>query len=113
MKALKVAFVNVHDYPSLDAVVGRVRRLDGDDAAYLEMLRQPALLSEADAYVATYQREVSFLSHVVSQPIAEARRANREFWGGRALSAAGSEFDRTKPSRMERLIACAFWHRRQ
>ena len=35
------AFVNVMDYPSLDAVVQTVKEIDNDDARYIEMMNEP------------------------------------------------------------------------
>lgn len=40
------AFVNAADYPTIDALIDRLRRLDSDDSAYLAMLRAPRLTSD-------------------------------------------------------------------
>lgn len=40
------AFINCHDYNSFEEVLEVVKKLDADDALYLEMLKQPAFLEE-------------------------------------------------------------------
>lgn len=37
------AFINVHNYNSLDEVIAKVKELDNDDAAYLKMVKTPFL----------------------------------------------------------------------
>ncbi len=40
------AFINCHDYSSLDEVIQKVIELDNDDEAYLKMLREPCVNSD-------------------------------------------------------------------
>ena len=78
------AFINVMDYPSVDAVVQRVKELDEDDEAYIAMLREPALLNpEEYSLKIQMDRMTSFMQHIVEQPLDKAQRYNREFWGQR------------------------------
>ena len=76
------SFINCLDYPSLDAVVEEVKRLDTDDKAYLEMLRQPALIhsDEKQKMDAELQR---FLYAIFDQPLSEAKRFSRDYWNAR------------------------------
>lgn len=63
------AFINVHDYPSWDAVMERVKQMDEDDDLYLAMLNEPIILPNADV------SELSdFLYHIFDQPLSEAPR---------------------------------------
>lgn len=78
------AFINVMDYPSIDAVVKRVEELDKDEEAYIAMLREPALLNP-EGYSIEHQIDLmtDFMQHIVEQPLDKAQRYNREFWGQR------------------------------
>lgn len=77
----KEAMIFVNDYPSLEAVVERVIALDNDDAAYLEILRKPAWVSE-EYRLENYQEEVAaFLKHIIDQPLEQAYRYDRTWYG--------------------------------
>lgn len=78
------AFINVLDYPSVDAVIKRVKELDEDVEAYIAILREPALLN-LDEYSIDCQLDLmtDFMQHIVEQPLDKAQRYNREFWGQR------------------------------
>ncbi len=59
------AFVNAHDFPTLDALAARIKELDRDNDAYLAMLRAPVLAPDCDLL-----REDSlerFLRHIVER----------------------------------------------
>lgn len=76
------AFINVHDFATIDELVSTVRALDNDDDAYQSMLQEPALLRpERDSLDVNYQRVIDFMDHIVDQPLEKAVRHNREFWG--------------------------------
>ena len=75
------AFVNVHEYASLDEALLHVRELDQDDGAYLAMLREPALLPDAPAFDAEFQRLTDWLRHIFEQPLSVAGRRNRDSLG--------------------------------
>jgi hypothetical protein len=80
------AFVNVMDYPSIDAVVQRVVELDNDEKAYQAMLQEPALLEpQEDSLKTQMEKMVVFMQHIVEQPLDKAQRYNRVFWGQRYL----------------------------
>ena len=75
------AFVNVADYPSMEAVIERVKELDRDDAQYMEMLREPVFRSDAPTYEQEYQRLEQWLLNIFEQPLEKAWRRNRFFQG--------------------------------
>lgn len=74
------AFINVMDFDSVDAAIERIIEIDQNDELYLQMLREPALLSEDDMYHNVYKRFSEWLCHIVDQPIEEARRTGDGFW---------------------------------
>lgn len=63
------AFINVHDYPSWDAVMERVKQIDEDDDLYLAMLNEPVIQPNADV-----SEPSDFLYHIFDQPLLEAPR---------------------------------------
>lgn len=71
------AFINVHSYPDLDAVVEAVLRLDSDPEAMVRMLNEPAF--EGDVLPAHLIRETieAFLCQIIDQPLEGARRRAR------------------------------------
>ena len=78
------AFVNVMDYSSINAVIQRVKELDGNENEYLAMLQEPVSLNPAE-YSIEHQINLmtDFMQHIVEQPLDKAQRYNREFWGQR------------------------------
>lgn len=75
------AFINVHDYASLDDVVEKVVELDNNDDAYLAMLREPAWIDE-EYSVDNYTKKLAlFLKHIVDMPIEQAYRYDRVWYG--------------------------------
>lgn len=75
------SFINVLDYPSFEAVVEEVKRLDNDDEAYLKMLREPAWNIEENT-ITVYQHKLAvFLKNIVDKPIEEAQRYDRTWYG--------------------------------
>ena len=77
------AFINASDFESLEDLVEYVKKIDADDALYLEMLRQPALLRQSD-YVEEKQLVLeAFLRNIFDQDREKAFRRNMLFWGAR------------------------------
>lgn len=65
------SFINVSDYPSLEAVVERIVQLDNDDDAYMEMLRRPWV---ANPDMFNWQDHLlEFLSTIIEKPLNEAK----------------------------------------
>lgn len=75
----KEAFINVADYPSLDAVVEKIKELDQDDEKYLAMLRQPILRDPEMPRKLDEQLE-KFILHIFEQPYEEAYRRCRVYY---------------------------------
>ena len=75
------AFINVNDFASVDEVVNRIKMIDNSDELYLQMMREPALVSEAynrESQMAVLKR---FSDNIFCCPKEEAKRRNRIFWG--------------------------------
>lgn len=72
------AFINVHQYASLDEVLAEVKRLDADDDAWYEMVRQPLFREESYFQRRTSELE-AFLVHIFSQDPLKAYRRSRDF----------------------------------
>ena len=81
------AFINCGAYPTLEAVVEKVRYLDTHPEEYLAMLQEPALLDECNSVYTGRGLELleSYLIHIIDQPYEEAFRRNRGFWGRQYL----------------------------
>lgn len=75
------AFINCHDYPSLDAAVARVIEIDQDDHLYRKMLNEPWFQNEAEPAILSNSSIKSFLNNIFDQPHEEAYRRNRSRWG--------------------------------
>lgn len=78
------AFINVMDYPSIDAVVQRVKELDENEEAYIDMLKESAMQNPVEYSIENQMNLMAdFMQHIVEQPLNKAQRYNREFWGQR------------------------------
>lgn len=66
-------FVNIHDYPSVEAVIERVKELDENDEEYLNTVNQPILA--LDHHPQNVRTEFdAFLQSIFDKPIADARK---------------------------------------
>ena len=72
------AFIDCSKFPSLEAVVEEVRRLDADDAAYEAMLAAPLFKDGRcpEAFRAARLRD--FFANIFSQPKESAKRRSRQ-----------------------------------
>ena len=77
----KAAFIDAGDYESLDMLVERIKQLDSDDAAYLEMLSAPALTPGAPSMEDEILGLEQWLTAIFERPLEEAYRRNREMHG--------------------------------
>lgn len=89
----KKSFICVHDFESLVDVVKEVERLDNDDDAYMEMLRQPALLSEDWTYDSVKMRLELFLYNIFDQDLEEAKRHTRIMWNDNYIKKRQESFE--------------------
>lgn len=79
------SFINVLDYSSLEDVVERVKEIDGDDEEYLTMLKEPAWNPEENS-LNVYQHKLAlFLKHIVEQPLKNAYRYDRTWYGPKLI----------------------------
>lgn len=68
-------FINVHDFPSFEAVVERVKEIDQNDEEYLRIVNEPILAS--GFHYADILREFDvFLKNIFDQPLSKAKRRN-------------------------------------
>jgi len=72
------AFINISDYDNLQDVVERIKELDQNDEAYLQMLRQP-IFHDPDYIQRTQRNFESFLRNIFDQPIETAYRRSRVY----------------------------------
>lgn len=86
------SFINCHDFPSLNAVVERVKEIDNDDELFLKMIKAPAL--NENSLASKYMRDGyadDFLRNIFDQDPKDAIRRNMVYVGlkyqARALSA--------------------------
>ena len=75
------AFINCHDYPSLDAAVARVIEIDQDDTLYQAMLDEPWFIGELEPKELQTKTIQSFLINIFDQSHEQAYRRNRSRWG--------------------------------
>lgn len=68
------AFINCHDYASIDEVIEKIKQLDNDDEAYLQMLNEPAFVGGKLPEKYSDESILKFLSNIFDGPIEKARR---------------------------------------
>lgn len=76
------AFINLHDFDSFDKVIDYIEKVDSNDEMYLDMLKQPAMVSD-DFCNNKYSELRNFLVRIIEQPIEEAYRRDRIGYGKR------------------------------
>ena len=75
------AFINCHDYPSLDAAVARVIEIDQDETLYRTMLNEPWFKCKLEPNELQTKVVQKFLINIFNQPKEAAYRRNRSRWG--------------------------------
>lgn len=106
------AFVNCHDYSSLDEVVDAVKAIDNDEVLYRKMLHAPALLHEEDSLSALRRQLSDFFVHVIEQPVEKAARFSRDYWAVRymaQLRSRESAFGWTPRGLADRIYRATLW----
>lgn len=88
------AYINCHQYDSVDAVMARVRELDCDDTAYTAMLEEPCFARGAEPESLRKQAIMEWLRHIFDQPRELAYRRNRQYWGARYESELSTAYFR-------------------
>lgn len=75
------AFINCHEYDSLEEVVERVKEIDQNDALYKEMLAEPWFPGGVVPESIRDETIAAYLRHIFEQPPEKAYRRNRGRWG--------------------------------
>lgn len=73
-------FINCHDYATFEDAVAEVKRLDNDEAAYIEMLSQPWFNGSAPPELHNDQKFKDWLYHIFDQKPETAYRTTRYGW---------------------------------
>ena len=67
------AFIDISDYPSFDSAIEKILEIDGNDEAYIKMLREP--IFNDPTYPKNKMDEIEkFLYHIFDQPIEDSVR---------------------------------------
>ena len=112
------AFINCLNYASWDEVLEEIKRIDADPERYAHMLATPALKHpEADSIEAKTEQLSAFLCHIMNQPLEQATRYNRVYWGRRyvkRMQQHAKAYRNSPRGIAERLYMKYFWkHRRK
>lgn len=76
------AFICVHDYPTMDALIQRIREVDENDTLYAKMLSEPAFLHPEENIIDFWHsRNTIFIKHILDQPKEAAFRRPRYAYG--------------------------------
>ncbi len=68
------SFINAHAFPTLEALLDEVKRIDNDEQAYLSMLHEPIFLDAFDMPKYYHQKIFAFLDSILSQDPQQAYR---------------------------------------
>jgi hypothetical protein len=75
------AFVNCHDFPSLEAAVKYVKEIDQNDELYQQMLQEPWFIDGIEPTCFQDETFTEFLSNIFDQDLEKSYRRNRSRWG--------------------------------
>lgn len=75
------AFINCHDFPSLEKVIERVKQVDSDPHLYRQMLSEPWFPNGIEPECLRNDTFTRFLSNIFDPPHESAYRRNRSRWG--------------------------------
>jgi hypothetical protein len=75
------AFINCHDFSSIEQVVERVREIDNDDDLYMRMLSEPWFKDGVEPECFRRDHIADFISKIFAQSPEQAYRRNRGRWG--------------------------------
>ena len=68
------AFINCHDFNSIDEVIERIRQIDNNPQEYLKMLNEPVFKDGKLPEKYSDENILKFLSNIFDQPIEQAKR---------------------------------------
>lgn len=75
------AFINCHDFSSLEAVLEEVKRIDNDHDLYRKMISEPWFPGGVEPEWLSEKTYVNFLTNILDQDYPCAFRRNRSRWG--------------------------------
>ena len=75
------AFINCHDFGSIEALIDHVRIIDQNDDAYRTMLEEPWFINDQEPIQWQDRTYTNFLRKIFDQPHINAYRRNRSRWG--------------------------------
>lgn len=75
------AFINCHEFDSIEELVEHIRMLDQDDAKYQQMLQEPWFVDSREPNAWRDEAYSDFLCNILDQPHEQAYRRNRSRWG--------------------------------
>lgn len=75
----KNAFLNCHNFHSVEDIIEAVKKIDQDDELYYTMLREPVFGEEKPQEM--FKKLEGFFYHIIEQPYEQAFRRNRSQWG--------------------------------
>lgn len=75
------AFIDCHAFASPEALLARVKQIDGDDALYRSMLTAPVFRGGQEPEALSDARLEAFLCNIFAQPLPLAYRRPRGRWG--------------------------------
>jgi len=75
------AFINCHNFDSLESVLEQVKLIDSNEELYLQMLSEDWFPQQEAPEDLGSDKFIQFLSHIFDQPHATAFRRNRSRWG--------------------------------
>lgn len=79
------SFINAMDFANLEDLIEVIRDIDSSEGRYRQMLKEPALNNQEFSFDSQYKNICAFVKHIVDQPLDEAQRYNRDFWGKRII----------------------------
>ncbi len=75
------AFIHIKDKDDIEEAIKRIKDIDQNDDLYRQILETPALQSDAYLWEKKQKELQEFLFHIFDQPLKDAYRHNRVFWG--------------------------------
>jgi len=77
------AFINCHDFATLEEAVEQIKKIDQDDALYRQMLAEPWFCDGVEPPCLRDETIAAFFCNIFDQPHEKAFRRNRGRWGRR------------------------------
>lgn len=75
------AFINCHDYPSFEAVIEHIIKIDQNDDLWRVMQAEPCFPDGHESTSLKQEPIIDFFSHIFDAPLQQAFRRDRTVWG--------------------------------